>query len=271
MFGSKRLTTLLVAMAVFLAPLGPTLGPVLAAETQEVESTADFMDKWILNGGSIGGAAGATLGQYLGTVMMPGPIGWVVGSLIGGLVGGVVGTLIDNQIHRAYNYTAFDRPPMESGGLVLEGVGPWEQGLYQVDQWVISGGNIGSLLGHFGVNLFGAFIPGGLGRFLSTYTGIFLADALFGTIGDNLDGFIDLGLLGREIDKARGTDVGDDEDEDEAPDAPAAASTAAGRDALDRALDTVRQQAYKTWISLSEAGEGQSSEAQEAYRRFSTH
>lgn len=268
MFGSKRLTTLLLALAVLMAPLGPTLGVALAAEapaaaTQEAETRADFLDKWILNGGSIGSAVGATLGQYLGTVLAPGPVGWVVGSLIGGLLGGVIGTLIDNQIHNSYNYTAFDRPPLEQGGFVLEGVGPWEQGLYQVDQWVISGGAIGSLVGHFGVNLFGSLIPGGLGRFLSTYLGIFLADAFFGTIGDNLDGFIDLGLLGREIDNAR-----DGDPDDEAEAGPAAASDAAARPDLDGVLDGVRADAYRDYLALVEAGKGQSPEALRAYDRY---
>lgn len=226
-----------LSLCILVAPISPLLPQVFAAgvpsvqelvqraedeavpgspDAQEATSTKDFIDKWILNGGSIGGAAGATLGQWLGTVLLPGPVGWVVGSIIGGFVGGIVGTLIDNSIHKGYNYASFERPPLEQGGLVLEGVGAWEQRFYQVDQWLINGGSIGSFIGHFGVNLIGAAIPGPLGSFLSSYLGIFLFDVVFGTVGDNLDALIDGGKIGREIDKAQagesGAEITSDED-----------------------------------------------------------
>lgn len=224
------MATLLLAFFVLLAPLSPTLGPVLAGEDKffttgpETESTADFIDKWILNGNSIGSAAGAVLGQYAGAMLFPmGPAGWVLGSIMGGMIGGLVGTLIDNQFHNAYNYSSFNRPPLESGGLVLEGVGTWEQTLYQVDQWVISGGGIGSLAGHFGLNLFGHLLPGVLGKFAVSGLGLFLGDVVAGTVGDNIDATLDMAVLGRKLDEELGT--GPDSESAGRPGAPEASAT----------------------------------------------
>lgn len=250
--GMRRFFVLFLAFCVLLAPLSPALEAARAGERSE---STEFLDKWILNGGSIGSAAGATIGQWLGTVMAPGPVGWVVGSLIGGFIGGIVGTLIDNQIGGAYNYTAFDRPPLEDGGLILEGVGPWEQGFYQVDQWVIQGGNIMSLVGHFGVNIIGAMIPGPMGRFLSSYLGIFLFDAIFGTIGDNLDGLIDGGRVGREIDRARGTLEGPElESRARTDHSPAAPGTS--------------DEAYRSVVDAASRGASALDEARRALERY---
>lgn len=263
--GIRWILTWLLAWAVLLAPVSPQLGTALAAGSSESAPDApgaqdstnakDFIDKWILNGNSIGSAAGAILGQMLGTVMFPGPVGWVVGSMIGGMVGGVIGTLIDNKIHNAYNYSSFDRPPLESGGFILEGVGPWEQAFYQTDQWVISGGGIGSLIGHFGMNLFGSFLPGPLGAIGKSFGGLFMVNVITGTIGDNLDGMIDLADVGREIDIAHGTDV-----ESASQERPAASG--------DSALKTAKRALYEQYRDLVTAGKGQSAEAREIYERY---
>lgn len=228
MSGLRRMATLLLAFFVLLAPLSPTLGPVFAEDKifttgEETESTADFIDKWILNGNSIGSAAGAIIGQYLGVLVFPmGPAGWMLGSVIGGLIGGVVGTLIDNQIHKAYNYSSFNRPPLEDGGFILEGVGFWEQTLYQIDQWVISGGGIGSLGAHFGLNLFGHMLPGPLGKIAVSGVGLFMGNVVAGTIGDNVDAMVDMAVVGRELDEEFGTTASD---RPGAPSAPESSTT----------------------------------------------
>jgi hypothetical protein len=255
-----------MAAVLLLAPLRPTLGAILASDNQPTQTTEDFLDKWILNGGSIGSAAGAILGQLLGTVLFPGPVGWVVGSIVGGFVGGIIGTLVDNKIHNAYNYTSFERPPLEDGGLYLEGVGKWEQGFYQVDQWAISGGTLGSLVGHFGANLLGSVLPGPFGVFISSIGGIFLTDVIFGTLGDSLDGMIDLGLLGRKIDEAQ---------EDSGDTSPAAPETSTLDAAVSRARGEVstensdtRREAYKQYLELMKMGQGQEPEARRAFERY---
>lgn len=258
----RRIYIALLAFMVLLAPCSPGISAALAEGNPPTETTSDFIDKWILNGNSIGGAAGATIGQWLGTIMAPGPVGWIVGSLVGGMIGGIIGTLIDNQIHNAYNYASFSRPPLEDGGFWLEGVGPWEQAMYQVDQWAISGGGLASLVAHFGVNLLGAAIPGPAGKFLSSYAGIFLFDAIFGTLGDNVDALVDGGDLGRELDEHFGTAV------DDGPDAAAAPRGAfvEGEDPVER--DEARRQAYKRYTDLARQGKGSSPEGQAAYLEY---
>ncbi len=273
-----RFGTWLLALAVLLAPVSPWVSASLAEdggdrrgrseEYQEPKSddpTKDFIDKFVINGNAIGGAAGATIGQWLGTVMLPGPVGWVVGSMAGGLVGGILGNVIDNQVHLGYNYAAFNRPPMESGGLILEGVGPWEQAFYQVDQWVVNGGGIASLVAHFGVNLVGGFIPGPLGKFLQSYIGIFVFDAIFGTLGDNVDGMIDGGLIGRKLDEANG----DGPKAASAPRSAFAGASAPGNSKLgDAGTKAERDEAYREYMALVKAGRSGSAEAKAAYERY---
>lgn len=259
----RRLVVMFLALAVLVAPLSPAIQAAQAGGSSEMTEREEFLDKWVINGNAIGGALGATLGQYLGTVMFPGPVGWVVGSLVGGLVGGIVGNLIDNQFGGAYNYAAFDRPPIEDGGLVIEGAGTWEQALYQTDLWVVSGGGIMSLVAHFGVNLLAPFVPGGLGRFLSSYVGIFLFDAFFGTIGDNLDGLIDGGKIGAEIDEA----LENRKDEDERrPRAPSPFKVAT-RDRPDADTEA-RRQAYQEYMDHVEAGTERTAAGRAAYETY---
>lgn len=259
MFGLRRMATLFLAFLVLLAPLSPTLGPVLAGEDkfftmgEETETTADFIDKWILNGNSIGSAAGAVLGQYAGAMLFPmGPAGWILGSIIGGMIGGVVGTLVDNQINKAYNYSSFNRPPLEDGGFILEGVGTWEQIFYQTDQWVVSGGGIGSLVGHFGLNLFGHLLPGPLGKFAVSGVGLFLGNVVTGTIGDNLDATMDMAVLGRKLDEELGT----------GPD-----SESAGRPAAPQSSGVSRE-LYEETVGRLGGDAPWSPEARQAYEQY---
>lgn len=268
-----RIGTLFLALALLVAPVAPWIDAARAEENRggdptgqshDDSRTKDFVDKWVINGNAIGGAAGATLGQWLGTVMLPGPVGWVVGSMAGGLVGGILGNVIDNQIHNGYNYAAFDRPPMESGGLILKGVGPWEQGFYQVDQWVVNGGGIASLVAHFGVNLVGGFIPGPLGKFLQSYIGIFVFDAIFGTLGDNVDGMIDGGLIGRKIDEAKGLGpFADASTRGSFAGAPSGSSELAGAEKR-----AERDEAYRKYMALVKAGSERTAEAKAAFDRY---
>lgn len=260
----KRWISCLMAAVMFFAPVASTAFAEtkiftrdLIVTGEETETTEDFLDKWVLNGGSIGSAAGAILGQVLGSVLFPGPIGWVVGSTLGGFLGGIVGTLIDNKIHKAYNYASFDRPPIDDGGLFLEGAGFWEQTLYQIDQWVISGGTVGSLVGHFGANMLGAVLPGGVGAFLSSIGGVFLINLLFGTIGDNLDGLIDMGKIGERVDDVREERRLAAEAEVRPSESPAAPASSEDR-----------REAYQRYLDLMRMGEGQSAEAREAFERY---
>ncbi len=199
-------------------------GAAEAASPREEGGFRDFLDKWIINGGSIGGAAGATIGQIIGSALLGGPAGMIVGSVVGNLVGGVAGTLIDNSINKAYNYASFDRPPLGRGGMVLKDAGEWEQFFYQIDQWAISGGGILSYIAHFGVNLLGPLVPGPIGAFLSSYLGIFVADAVIGTIGDDIDALIDGGDLGafmdRRLESGSGAAEQDEEPTDDDTEAP---------------------------------------------------
>ena len=262
MFGLRRLATMLLTLCVLLAPLSPTLGPVFAEDKfftlgEETENTADFIDKWILNGNSIGSAAGAILGQYAGALVFPmGPAGWMLGSIIGGLLGGVIGTLIDNQINQAYNYSSFNRPPLEDGGFILEGVGFWEQTLYQIDQWVISGGGIGSLTAHFGLNLFGNLLPGPLGKIAVSGAGLFMGNVVAGTIGDNIDATVDMAVVGRRLDEEFGTEAA------ERPGAPSSSGPAAPQ------TSTAPRELYKKTVAGLGGDAPWSPESRQAYERY---
>lgn len=187
---------------------------------EEDESTKDkvmgFFDKWIINGGNLGGAIGAVMGQFLMGAICPGPVGLVVGSLLGNQIGQLIGEYMDNKVYRAYNYAAFNRPALgEPGSVVLEGAGRWEQSFYQVDRWIISGGGLATMAAHFFFNFAARTVPGA--GFFAMPLFLILGDYVAGNIGDNVDGLIDLSLLGRKIDKMKGNTL---EVDTHAPSAP---------------------------------------------------
>jgi hypothetical protein len=187
-----------VVLATWLALAG-----VVVARAQPVwtpprptEDVADVLDLWVVNGNALGNAIGAVLGQVAFAPLGPGA--WVAGSLVGGVAGGILGEWLDNQVHRAYNYAAFDRPALgEPGSVVLEGAGPWEQFFYQLDSRVLIGGNLATWGTHFGLNLMARTIPG-LGGISPLLLGV--ADYVAGNLGDVFDGSIDLAALGERLD-----------------------------------------------------------------------
>jgi len=193
---------LLLAFTLTLLP-----APLPAADDDSTDpSTRDramnFVDKWVINGNAIGNAIGAVAGQMLFAMCFGGPFAIVAGSILGSIVGGYIGAAIDDRMGIAVNYAAFNRPPLTQGGTWLSGVGPYEQFFYQIDNWVINGGNIAGLSVHFLLNAMARTIPG-LGILASPIL-LAVSNYVAGTIADNMDGLVDLGLIGRKIDSAKG-------------------------------------------------------------------
>jgi len=174
------------------------------SDDSEGSKTSRFLDKWIINGNAIGNSIGAVIGQSLAMLAF-GPAGLIVGSIVGSLMGGYIGNAIDDRTGIAINYTAFNRPPVTQGGIWLENVGPWEQFMYQFDAYVLNGGAIAGLSVNLLMNTMARTIPG-LGMLANP---ILLALTMYfaGTVADNIDGMMDLGLIGRRIDEARGEDA----------------------------------------------------------------
>jgi hypothetical protein len=164
--------------------------------------TADFVDKWLINGNAIGNSIGSVVGQSLMALAFGGPVGLLVGTMMGSIIGGYIGNAIDDRSGIAVNYTAFNRPPVTQGGLWLEGVGPWEQFMYQFDAYVLNGGNIAGIGVNLAMNTMAKCIPG-LGSLANPIL-LVIVGYLAGCVADNVDGMIDLGLVGRRIDNARG-------------------------------------------------------------------
>jgi uncharacterized protein YcfJ len=173
-----------------------------AASTDEGSKFANFADKWLVNGNAIGNSIGAVVGQSLIGLAFGGPVGLFLGSVIGSTVGGYLGNMVDDRVGLAINYTAFNRPPVTQGGLWLEGVGPWEQFLYQFDAYVLNGGAIAGIGANLLLNTMARTIPG-MGALANPII-LVLASYFAGTLADNVDGMLDLGLVGRRIDVARG-------------------------------------------------------------------
>ena len=170
------------------------------AKTEPTERTSSqkFIDKWILNGGALGSAIGSIIGCFVFQTFFPGPVGLVLGTLVGGTIGSLIGTYIDDRKGEAINYTSFKRPPVTKGGIWLKGVGPWEQFMYQVDAFVLNGGSIGANISHIGLSLLAKSVPG-VGAWLSPIV-IGVADYVAAVIGDNIDGKVDLGDIGKKWD-----------------------------------------------------------------------
>ena len=165
----------------------------------KVSSSERFIDQWILNGGALGSAIGSIIGCFIFQPLIPGPVGLVFGTVVGGLIGSLIGNYIDDRIGVAINYSSFDRPPVTKGGMWLEDVGPKEQLMYQIDAWVINGGSIGANLSHIGLSLLARSVPG-VGAWLSPIV-IGVADYVMAVIGDNIDGTVDLGSIGKKWDE----------------------------------------------------------------------
>lgn len=178
-------------------------GPVLAGPADAPHPAgrkADFVDKWLINGGNLGGAGGAVLGQVIAGRLLPGPVGMVAGSFIGNLVGSLAGEWGDNKVGKSYNYAAFNRPALgEPGALVLKDAGPRERSLYMFDRWVVSGGAMAGMATHFGLNFLARRIPGA--GYLAAPLFLVAANYVAGCIGDNIDGSIDLAKVGRRLDE----------------------------------------------------------------------
>ena len=160
-----------------------------------------FIDKWILNGGALGSAIGSIIGCFVFQTFFPGPVGLILGTLVGGTIGSLIGTYIDDRKGEAINYTSFERPPVTKGGIWLKGVGPWEQFMYQVDAFALNGGSIAANISHIGLSLLAKSVPG-VGAWLSPVA-IFVADYLAAVIGDNIDGNVDLGNIGKKWDQKK--------------------------------------------------------------------
>ena len=174
-----------------------------ASEKKAVKDKAlEFADKWLINGNAIGNAIGAVVGQMLLGMVFAGPIGLVLGSGLGSLIGGYIGAGIDDRTGIAVNYTAFNRPPLTQGGTWLKDVGPWEQFFYQVDAWVLNGGCLAGLSTHFMMNFMARTIPG-LG-ILANPVLLAVCNYIVATFADNMDGLVDLGLIGKKIDTMKG-------------------------------------------------------------------
>ena len=176
---------------------------VQAANAQSTgNKTSDFVDKWLINGNAIGNSIGAVVGQSLVGLAFGGPVGLFLGSILGSTVGGYLGNMVDDRNGIAVNYTAFNRPPVTQGGIWLENVGPWEQFMYQFDAFVLNGGNIAGIGTNLLMNTMARTIPG-LGSLANPIL-LTIVGYLAGCVADNIDGLIDLGLIGRRIDVARG-------------------------------------------------------------------
>lgn len=167
-------------------------------QPKERNSSQKFIDKWIVNGGALGSAIGSIIGCFVFQTFFPGPVGLILGTLVGGTIGSLIGTYIDDRNGEAINYTSFKRPPVTKGGIWLKGVGPWEQFMYQVDAFALNGGSIGANLSHITLSLLAKSVPG-IGAWLSPIV-IGLSDYVCGVIGDNIDGEIDLGDIGKKWD-----------------------------------------------------------------------
>lgn len=228
--GSLRRFVAVLLVVTMLAASAPHCALALEPETTQSETgqpdttqkVKNFVDKWIINGNAIGNAIGAVVGSMLFGLVFPGPVGLVAGSFIGSTLGGFIGAAIDDRVGIAVNYAAFNRPALTSGGVWLEGVGPWEQAFYQFDNWVLNGGNLASMACHLTLSFAARTIPGA--ACLAGPIFLMLADYVVGNVGDNIDGLIDLGLVGRKIDEARGQ-------------APVVATEAADRPAGDGSSD----------------------------------
>lgn len=201
---SRRVWSLLVGVllhALVVLP-APASAQQLLHTSPDLDGPADFVDLWVINGNAIGNAVGAVAGQMAFTALL-GPGAWAIGSIVGAVGGGFIGEWADNKVHRSFNYAAFNRPPLgEPGSLVLKDAGPMEQFLYQVDSRIVNGGNLFTFGAHFGINLLIRAIPGGGAMIAPVALGI--ADYVAGTIGDNLDGMVDLSAIGAHMDRARG-------------------------------------------------------------------
>lgn len=167
-----------------------------------------FIDKWILNGAALGSAIGSLVGVFVFQTFIPGPVGLILGTLVGGTIGSLIGSYIDDRKGEAINYSSFERPPVTKGGMWLKDVGPWEQFMYQIDAWVINGGGLAANISHIGLSLLARAVPG-IGAWLSPVM-IAVSDYVAAVIGDNIDGTVDLGNIGRKWDgAAEGTSVTD--------------------------------------------------------------
>ena len=171
------------------------------SEPVERNSSQKFIDKWLLNGGALGSAIGSIIGCFVFQTFFPGPVGLILGTLVGGTIGSLIGTYIDDRMGEAINYTSFERPPVTKGGIWLKGVGPWEQFMYQVDAFAINGGSIAANISHIGLSLLAKSVPG-VGAWLSPVA-IFVADYVAAVIGDNIDGNVDLGNIGKKWDNKK--------------------------------------------------------------------
>lgn len=170
-----------------------------------------FIDKNILNGyvlGSSIGSAVAIAGVCALAVSPPGLLLTMTASTIGGLVGGLAGSYVDDRVGEAYNYSDFRRPPVTKGGLVLEDAGFWEQTMYQIDAWGITGPTVAQVtqaaLTRGALHLAGSALPG-IGPFVTSIAG----QAVIGAIGygagcasDVVDGHVSLADYGRRLDGA---------------------------------------------------------------------
>jgi hypothetical protein len=170
------------------------------SSAEEISETSLFIDKWLINGNAIGNSIGAVVGQSLVGLAFGGPAGLFIGSVIGSTAGGWVGSLIDDRMGVAINYSAFDRPPVTEGGIWLKDVGPWEQAMYQVDALVLNGGNIAGIGSNLIMNIMARTIPGM--TMMANPILLTLVGYVTGTVADNIDGMVDLGLIGRQIDNA---------------------------------------------------------------------
>ena len=205
-----RLIALPLLCAFLLALCPPPLycadekaGSETGTEKEAVKDKAlAFADKWLINGNAIGNAIGAVVGQMLLGMVFAGPIGLVIGSGLGSLIGGYIGAGIDDRMGIAVNYVAFNRPPLTQGGTWLKDVGPWEQFFYQVDAWVLNGGSMAGLSCHFMMNFMARTIPG-LG-ILANPVLLAVCNYIVATFADNMDGLVDLGLIGKKIDQMKG-------------------------------------------------------------------
>lgn len=195
------------------------------APGSRLERVRDFSDKWLINGGNLGQAAGAVAGQFAIRRFLPGPLGLVLGSWVGSHIGQIVGELLDNKVHRSYNYVAFNRPALgEAGSVVLQGAGKYEQAFYQIDRFALNGGSLAILGTHFALNAAAGWLPGA--RWLASPLVLFLADYVAGNIGDNIDGTRDLSRHGRRIDESRAANHREAPADPAAPSPPGAGSTA---------------------------------------------
>ena len=169
-----------------------------------------FLDKYVINGPILGSAVGSTAAIFALTALCATPPGFVAtmtASVIGGLVGHFAGAYVDDRVGDSYNYSAFDRPPVTKGGVWLEGVGPREQAMYQVDAWGITGATVAqttqAVLTQAALHLGTSWIPvlGPLARSIGGQMLFGAAGYALGTASDAIDGNVDLGDIGRRWDE----------------------------------------------------------------------